>query len=147
MLAVVSQHASGGGDAESDGKGPGADSVYERRRCGLLADIYPKTNDVALANDAQFQLGEISLSRSTLPPRASMQQDLAGARSKTYVAVLRRRQCQSAAGSLNQVQQAIGQAGATRISMLCGERSAFTSANEEKMASLDQRADQTLTPS
>ena len=143
MLAVVLGTHANVAMQKLTAKDPVADAAYEEA-VRLLADIIQKRSDVALANDAQFQLAELLFARSNFATGA-VQKQLARRALEAYRAVLPKDAVIKAQQDrLAQVQQIIQQAGANRDVNAVRRVQRLLQREQEKMVSLEQRPDQTF---
>ena len=126
-------------------KDPVADAAYDEA-LRLLADIIGKRTDIAVSNDAQFQLGEILSTRGALETDPQRKEQYLKQAIDALRAVLPKEEVVRAQQArLIQIQQAIQQSIAARNIDEMRRRQRFLQREQEKLATFEQRADQTLT--
>ncbi|HEX5176081.1 MAG TPA: tetratricopeptide repeat protein [Chthoniobacteraceae bacterium] len=142
LLAVVLATQANVAMQKATAKDPTADAAYDEA-LRLLADIIQKRTDIALANDAQFQLGEILLARSNFAAGEQQQQQLARRALDAFRAVAPKDAVVKAQQDrLAQIQVAIQQAVNTRDMTAIRRAQRLQQREQEKLAALEQRADQ-----
>jgi TolA-binding protein len=143
LLAVVLATQANVAMQKATAKDPTADAAYEEA-LRLLADIIQKRTDIALANDAQFQLGEILLSRSNFVTGEAQQQFARRALDAFRAVVPKEAVVKAQQDRLAQIQVALQQAVNTRDMTAIRRAQRLQQREQEKLAALEQRADQSL---
>lgn len=145
MLALTLGTQANVGLAKGTGQEAAANAAYDEAG-RLLGDIIGKRTDLALANDAQFQLAEIQAARANFEKDPAQKAALLQRALTAYRAVLPKEEVikvqKSRLAYIEQLKTESLRAGNTQQFKRLQR---FLEKEQEKLANLEQRADQTVT--